>query len=163
MRVLCLDPSLRAFGWAVIENNDLIDGGCIVTKKAKGMKVSDADTEALSQIAKTLKAILEKYPCEKIVFENSVGSKSSRANQALGYVKGLVIAACIFYGSDFTAIKSKSIKKHLTTNNNATKDEVLFKVKEIFKSFDKKVGHLPKFKLYAVSDAAAVFLGLESE
>jgi Holliday junction resolvasome RuvABC endonuclease subunit len=161
MKILCLDPSLRAFGWAVIENNDFIDGGCIETKPVKGKKITDADTDALSFIATSLKDILTKYKCQKIVFENAVGSKSGRANQSLAYVKGLVVAICVFHGVEFETIKAKSVKKKLTLNNNATKSDVLIEVQKNFKSFDKKVGHLPKFKLYAVSDAAAVFLGLD--
>jgi Holliday junction resolvasome RuvABC endonuclease subunit len=161
MNILCLDPSLRAFGWAVISNNDVVDGGCIVTKKVQGAKVSDSDTESLREIAQALKDILSKYPCQKVIFENPIGSKSSRANQSLSFVKGLVISACVFYGVEFTPIKAKSVKKNLTDNKDASKDEILEKVKQNFKSFDKKFAHLPKFKLYAVSDAAAVLLGLE--
>lgn len=160
MRVLCLDPSLRAFGWAIIEDGEFLSGGCIETKPIKGSKVSDSDTDALFFISKTLKEILTKTKCDKIVFENSAGSKSSRANQSLAYVKGLVISICVFYGTEHETIKAKSVKKKLTLDNNATKDAVLDEVKKSFKSFDKKVGHLPKFKLYAVSDAAAVYLGL---
>lgn len=163
MSVLCLDPSLRAFGWSVIDSDDVIDCGCIVTKKAKEGKISDSDTESLKHIATALKDILTKHSCTRIIFENPVGSKSSRANQSLSFVKGLVVSACVFHGCEFEAITAKSVKKVLTDDSDATKDQILEKVKENFKSFDKITKDWPKFKVYAASDASAVFLGLENK
>ena len=60
-----------------------------------------------------------------------------------------------------TLVKKENTRFLKMLEKVASKDEILEKVKQNFKSFDKKFAHLPKFKLYAVSDAAAVLLGLE--
>ena len=159
MSTLCLDPSLSACGWAIVENNDILAGGCIVTKKIVGEKISDSDTQRLSFIALSLKEIIAKYSPEKIIFEHPIGSKSSRANQSLSYVKGLVVSACVFSSIKFVTVRAKEVKKKVVGDSNATKDEVLEIMREKFKSFDKIVKDLAKFKMYAVADAVATYLG----
>lgn len=160
MSTLCLDPSLRAFGWAVIEGDDFVDGGCLVTKRTSG-SLNTSDIEDLVTLTTDLKNIIVKYNCNKVRFEVSVGSKSSRANQTLSYVKALVVTLCTLLEVEFEFIQAKSVKKTLVGDNSATKQQILEEVSKKFKSFDKKTSNLPKFKLYAVSDAAAVYLGLK--
>lgn len=160
MRLLCLDPSLRAFGWAVIDTtqNDILACGCIQSKKGL-VANAEADIIDLAFIAKELKSVIKSWACKKILFESAVGSKSSRANQSLSYVKGLVITAAVFSGLEYTAVTAKSVKLKLTGNADASKDEILKKVSNSLISFDNLVKDWPKFKIYAASDAAAVWLG----
>lgn len=160
MKYLCLDPSLRAFGWAVIEDDDFIDGGCIVTKSDKGKSITQSDLDSLTIITNELQLVINKFKCDVVYFEIPIGSKSNRASQALNSVKGVVIATCILSKIKFFPVSAKKVKNQLTNDNNASKEDILKKVSQNFKSFDKKTKDLPKFKLYAVSDAAAIFLGL---
>lgn len=154
MKVLCLDPSLRAYGWAIISKDDIIDGGCILTS------ADNSDSISLEAISKELKRIIQKHKPTTIIFEIAAGSKSARANQALAYVRGLTISACIFSDIPYEIIRAKQIKTLLTGDAHASKEQILDEIRKNFSSFDKIVYKMPKIKVYAVSDAAATYFGL---
>lgn len=158
MKVLCLDPSLRAFGWSIIDDSipDILAGGCITTSNTSNT-ISTSDTKSLKLIAQTLKSVIDKYSPEKIIFEDSAGSKSNRASLALGYVKGLCVALSVSHGIEFETFKAKQTKKKITDSSSAKKEEILQEIRKFLPSFDQICANLPKFKVYAVSDSAAVF------
>jgi crossover junction endodeoxyribonuclease RuvC len=162
-KILALDPSLRAFGWAVVEvtkkGKTLKGCGCIQTDTIKASLKTDSDTARLATIASVLQEVILKYKPELIVFENPVGSKSSRANQALSFVKGLVISAAIFSKLPYYTIRAKTAKKGTTGETNADKGQVMETVIVEFPEFEVLTDKWSKVKKYAASDAAAVFLG----
>lgn len=151
---LCLDPSLRAYGWAIINKGDIIAGGCIRTKPGKPYYKSDI-TSAI-HIAQELKRIILEHKPDLVLIETPIGSKSSRGSVALNLVKGITLALCVVYDKEFRNIVAKEVKSKNTGNINASKDEILKKVKQKYKSFDTIIGNSPKVVVYAVSDAAAL-------
>lgn len=155
--ILTLDPSLRAFGWAIVSANKIIACGCIKTAKSS-KRVTDSDTDRLEFISKELADQILKYNPTKIVFEHAAGSKSSRANQALAFVKGLVIGLAVAYNIPFQTVTAKEVKKGLTSNRNAEKDELQKIVIEKYPDFNEKTLKFSKEKKFAVSDAIAVYL-----
>lgn len=164
MKTLSLDPSLKASGWAIIDDKmGLLDCGCILTDNVKDQTVTNSDTQRLEYIANELKTIIKKWKPKKIIFENPVGSQSSRANQALSYLKGLVISAIVFSGIPYVAIKAKSVKMELTNDRNADKDTILLIVKKEYPNFEILTNKWTKVKTHAASDAVAVFLGYKSQ
>lgn len=159
--VLSLDPSLRAYGWAIIQDDKVLECGCIITDSIKGEIQTNSDTLRLVVIAQELHRIIEKYKAELelIVFENPVGSKSSRANQSLSYVKGITVAAATFSCIPFKTIRAKTVKKELTGESDADKqtiyEEVLIKYPEV----EQLTKGWSKAKKFAATDAVAVFMG----
>ncbi len=163
MKIIALDPSLRAFGWAVVEEKNntttLIDCGCIITESKKDSIQTNSDTVRLDEIATSLRSTIEIHKPSQLIFENPVGSKSSRANQSLSFVKGLVISAAIFSKIPYAAIKAKSVKENLTRNPDADKDTILMMVRTTYSNFDTITKGWSKVKIYAASDAVAVYMG----
>ena len=143
--VLSLDPSLRATGWSVFDHNQLIDYGCIVTKKGSGF----ADLE---KIAVTLVSLISKYSITEILFEYPAGSKSSVAAAALAAVKGIVIGIAFSHSITPKDLKARQVKKYLGVNS-AEKEDVFVEVtKRYLFSYKNKVHK------YAISDAIGIFI-----
>lgn len=161
MTILSLDPSLRAFGWAIIKDSEFVDGGCIETSQVSDSTQGDSDTAALDKLSQELKKIIDTYEIDLVIFEASGGSKSSRAIQSLAFVKGLVISACIFSNIKYKTISAKAVKKALIGKSDASKDEILEEVRKKFNLFDKKTSKLSKFKVYAIADASATYLAFD--
>lgn len=163
MKVLSLDPSLRAFGWAIIEKKSIIACGCIITENDKSKLETDSDTSNLEYIASELKTVIKTYKPKEIVFENPIGSRSSRGNQALSFVKGLVVSAAIFSGIKLVSISAKATKKKITGDQHATKDLIKSDVIKNFPEFEILTKGWSKVRTYAASDAVAVFIGYKTK
>lgn len=126
--VLLLDPSLRAFGWGVVDGKHIIDCGCIQTKAVKGKK----DMEDLSTIFLELCSIVDKLKPFEIISEMPIGSKSSRAAVSLGYTYALVVAVAARYSLPLTFVQARSVKKVVTGDPGAEKDQVALVVRDYF-------------------------------
>ena len=157
IKKLVMDPSLTAFGWAIVNGDEYIEGGCIKTKPSK----KDADHLDIifrgSYIAMTLKKLIEEHKPDEAEFEIPVGSKSSKALRALAMVEGIVISALTQHKIPFKAIMARNVKLALTGKRNAEKEEILEVVKQHF-PIDLT---LTKVELFAISDALAVHLALK--
>jgi len=185
MIILATDPSLTAFGYAVIKAEgsewDLITVGCIQTKarvKAKRRKVtvdkagtkvimpavpapylsSDWECMRLKVIADKLNELCDTHKVEAVIFEDPAGSKSAFASRALAEVKGLVIGFCIGANLPYTPVRAKVVKDKLTSNKNAEKDEIRTVVDCHFPEFEGLVAGKTKVEKEAASDACGVFL-----
>ena len=62
MKILSLDLSTKSSGWAVFENDNLIDYGCITSSSTDLIKRIQIMTNGI-------KEILEKYEINKIIAE----------------------------------------------------------------------------------------------
>lgn len=99
IRILGLDPSLAATGWAVLEvdcNNcsvtSVLDMGTITSAPSKVKKVrKSSDKLARSRaIAKRLDQVIKEYDIKVATSEIPSGAKSASAAFAFGIVTGLV-------------------------------------------------------------------------
>lgn len=162
MTYLCLDPSLRAYGWCIIQNGYLIACGCILTVPHKVLTIVESDTVRIQTISQSLAKIVNQYKPDQIVFENFVGSKSSRAMQSLSYSKAITIAVATSLNVPFVGIKAKTAKKELTSNDAAQKKEILEVVQKSFKNFDILMEKANKADIYAASDAISIYLAYKS-
>ena len=161
---LTLDPSLTAFGWAVVDDLTIIDYGCIITKKDNKIRVTSDRIRRLSLIVNTLQEVMQKYPIDIVYFEIPSGSKSNTAAIALGMIHGLVVTFCICNNVAFTPCLAKSAKKTTTGDSDGTKEAVFINVLNSFKNarklFDTK---MTKEKRFAVSDALAIYLTIKKQ
>jgi Holliday junction resolvasome RuvABC endonuclease subunit len=149
---LSLDPSIRAYGWAVLDGNKIIDLGCSPSK------LGENDITVIARHVEILNALVKKYPIEHICFECSVGSQSNKAAQALAHSKALTVAIAQIHQIPFSYFYAKEIKTLLTGNSDASKEDICKEIRKKFKSFDKKTKDWPIFKVYAASDAIAVYV-----
>jgi Holliday junction resolvasome RuvABC endonuclease subunit len=157
--ILTLDPSLTAFGWAILDKSKYVAGGCIKTKKEKGLVVR-SDHNRLKQILLVLISLRDQYKLTEVYYEVPGGSKGFRCAQALAAVRGVVLGFCVASGLKYHEVRVGDLREALLGNKNATKDEILVYVKQKIPTFTTKT--MDEATIYAVSDALAVYLGEKS-
>lgn len=89
LRVLGLDPSLTATGWAVIDYDDrtfrLVESGVIRTTAAQG------EGERLATIATAVKALCQRLAPTATGMEATFSGRYPQAAMALGMVRGVLL------------------------------------------------------------------------
>jgi len=154
--VLTLDPSLRAFGWAIVSNGKYVAGGCVKTKKKKGLIV-DSDYISLRELIEALMDLNKKYKITEVYYEVPGGSKGFRCAQTLAAVRGAVLSFCLNNALPHNEVRVIDLRKELVGNKDASKDEILACVLKKIPTFSVK--GLKDDEKYAISDALAVYLG----
>jgi len=165
MRVLLCDPSLREFGWGVVEDAVILESGCIKTETSKDKKTlkQDDTTRRVGLIARELLEIIDKYQITECRYEIPVGSKSASAVKALALIQGLMIGLLTSKNVEFSIISPRKVKLLLTGNNDAEKEDVLEVVKNHYTNFSSTTKGFPKYKLHAISDALAVGIAIDRQ
>lgn len=154
--ILCLDPSLTAFGWAVISNNIPIDFGCIKTEPSGKMlriRKGDDRVRRVSEINQRLKEVIQKYKIVLIVSEQPHGSQSAIAATSLGLVTGAVQTISDFTGIPIEWFNEADCKKNLLNKAAATKKETITAINKLYPIKWTGVG----YKDEAVADSIAVY------
>lgn len=159
MIVLALDPSLREFGWVLVNTvgNNVLRGGCIQTGKLSG-KVGESDTSRLMSIATQLSEICEESMVDEIWSEVAIGSKSSNAAKALQLCKGMIIGVAAARNLKLQFCTPQQSKKALTGNPAAEKEEVCAAVKKKLGVSAEAILKGPKYERFAIADSLAAFL-----
>lgn len=86
MRILALDLSTRSTGWAVFEETELIDYGCITASSSDLIN-------RIHKIINGLDIVLDKYEIDKIVVEEvrpEMGTQNIKTHRALMWLQGAV-------------------------------------------------------------------------
>lgn len=169
--ILTLDPSLNAFGWAIIDeqNHKIINCGCIAYPASKKTKISamkdkvigkyDQDTEIVGSIFRKIDDLIKTHKVGAIYTEVPIGSQSSRAAEALSMVKGLVICVANNNRCSLCPISPSKIKQFLSLDKNADKEVIYKIVLEKMPSFALFYPNLMnKTTRHAISDALSVYL-----
>ena len=168
--ILTLDPSLNAFGWAIIDEktNIVHNCGCIVYPASKKTNISsmkdkvigkyNQDTLVLTSIFKKLDDIIKTNKVAAIYTEVAIGSQSSRAAEALSMVKGLTISLAATNKLVIYPVSPSKIKEVLAFDRNATKEEIYAKVVEKFPTLKNfRPDLMTKVAKYGITDAISVF------
>lgn len=155
--ILYIDPSLRYTGVVIVdEKTTLIEYKCIPTEKIKDKTLSKSALDCLKikLIIDTLYELIIRYKVNKVVFELTAGSKSSRACESLALVKGAIIGLCIGCGIKYDKIPFRVMKQKFATDDK----EIVYKgVLQIFKNDKSRLDAIRnKQHRYAISDALAV-------
>jgi len=127
-----LDPSLSAFGYAVLYQHvggvpTCIDVGTWKTKiESTDGKFADR-ARRVRELGMQLVALLEEHdPVEAVYIEGlALGMKTSHGTvQTLGRVRGLVEGICLVRGLEIAEVAPATLKHVVTGRRNASKDEV---------------------------------------
>jgi Holliday junction resolvasome RuvABC endonuclease subunit len=173
MIVLTTDPSLTAFGYAVVQDDGvapvILEVGCLKTiaypqrKKGKPkppMLKSEWETLRLKEIGDKLREVCISHGVNLALYEDPAGSKNFNAIRALSEVKGLCIGLFTGLQLPFQAIRAKEVKKNLTSDIDADKEQVAAVVEhyfpDIYDSF-KEAGFTTKVQRESVYDALGVY------
>lgn len=157
MNILYSDPSLCAYGYAVLDGRGkILEGGCIRTL------ATDTDETRAGKIGQELTRIVSDYNVGKANFEKSVGAKSYNAAKALALVQGLTIGVLQAFDVPFQTFAACDIKQGLVGKRDAEKQEVLDVVVKLCPLFEASLkGIKNKTDRFAVSDSLAIYAFLK--
>jgi len=131
--VIGLDPSLAAYGWAVLDvtapRPRVLDAGCVITKKTADLRgyVFEDDAERVERIARELFRVIDGAVTRgsvQIVHEAPGGSKSSAAMKALSFAFSVTRIVCYARGIRPLGVTAGDVKRTLCGVADAEKDRV---------------------------------------
>ena len=130
LRILAIDPGSRIAGYAVIDSYknkmDLIEYGTL--------KISaDGDIEKLYKLSEFLVRIIKKFKPDNIAVEKVFFGKNAVSALKLGQVRGVILLIARQSGVEQFDYSPNEIKKAITGMGHASKDQIKFMAKQIFR------------------------------
>ena len=148
MIIMGFDPGLTNTGYAVLEkkanNITLIESGLIKPKKGK-----ELSARLFTIFSETTK-LIENFSPNLVVIENVFYGKNVQSAIKLGQAKASIMLSAEKCDVDLVDYSPREIKQSIVGNGSASKEQVAFMVKKIFKLKDEAL------KSTDVSDAIAV-------
>ncbi len=162
--ILALDPSLTAFGYAVLdEAGNVVVCGCIQTGssgKKSGIRKGDDRCRRISEVNFKLLQLIWKYNVVLIVSEQPHGSQSAVSAVAIGICLGIIQTIADTMDIALEWYGEQDCKKHISGKRSVPKDKMIELIKEAgYDVFEK----YPKYRNEAVADALAVYLLAKSQ
>ena len=127
MRIIGIDPGSRATGYGIIDGDD-------ETLMAEGVVRLDGDDDhpdRLKQIYDCLTALIREHEPDAFSIEMPVYGKNPQSMLKLGRAQAAAMMAGLNAGLPVSQYTPKEIKKSVTGNGNASKDQVRFMIKSI--------------------------------
>ncbi len=137
MRVLGIDPALNNTGWAVLENgsddcNSVLYIGH--TKNRNDLNYYDK----LANLLNDLENIILIYKPNVIAIEETFMNVNAVSSLKLGVVRGVFFASAIKHNIKICEFKPNEIKKAITGNGKADKQQVDYMVKMLIPKAEPK-------------------------
>jgi len=159
MIILGIDQSLVASGWAVLrfkgERFKFKDYGLIQPRKLRG-------DERLIYIENEVKELIGRFRPDHAVLEGYayVGKAKTTSLMQLGELGWAIRRLFVMTAIKYSIINPKTLKKQITGNGNAKKEDMIRRAKKISGA---KFGRVPKGKVDNVVDAfcLAYLAGIE--
>lgn len=155
-RVLACDPSFTAWGWAVLENHQVISTGCIRTEpEAKKRRIREGDDRArrTREIIQQLEKIISYHNVTFIVAELPHGSQNAKAAVMMGIVMGILEGFNVLRNIPLEWYSEADAKKALYGRNSASKAEVMRSIAELYDVSWTGTKYIDE----AVADALAIY------
>ncbi len=148
MIILGFDPGLTNTGYADLKkdsnNISLIESGLVRPKKGKILSAR------LFTIFSETSKLIENFCPNLVVVENVFYGKNVQSAIKLGQAKASIMLAAEKNNIDLIDYSPREIKQSIVGNGSASKEQVAFMVKKIFKIKDEAI------KSMDISDAIAV-------
>jgi len=155
-KILACDPSLTAFGWAVMEGQEIVECGCIKTNplaKKQNIRKGDDRCRRITEINTVLLGLMDKYQIKYILSEQPHGSQSAVAAIMVGIVLGIIQTIADAKGIGVEWYSEGDCKDNLLGRRSASKVEGIAAVKRIFRYRLRGIKYFDE----AVCDALAVY------
>jgi crossover junction endodeoxyribonuclease RuvC len=125
MIVLGVDPGSHATGYGVIATGEIVRlvAGGVVRPAAGGLP------ERLLAIYETLSDVLARHGPAEMAVESLFNARNARSSLILGHARGVALLAGARCGVPVAEYTPGEIKKALTGNGNASKEQVRFMVR----------------------------------
>ena len=134
MVIIGFDPGLSHTGYAVLNkegnNINLVQCGLISPKRNKSL------SERLFTIFSETNKLLEDFNPNLVVIENVFYGKNVQSAIKLGQAKASIMLSSEKYNIDMVDYTPREIKQSIVGNGAASKEQVEFMVKKIFKLDD---------------------------
>lgn len=148
MIILGIDPGLSVTGFGVVGS----EGGILKLENCGMIKTSTSLSlgERLNQIRGKLSEIIEESKVSEAACETVFLSKNFRSSMMMSHARGVVLEFLAENKVPVFEYSPREIKKSLTGNGDASKEQVCYMVKSILGEIDETV--------FDVFDALAVAL-----
>ena len=130
MRILGIDPGLAITGYACVDLDGhaaeplLVEAGVLRFPRSRPMP------DRLAQLFRDLTALIEELRPERMVVEQLFSHyKHVRTSILMGHARGVVLLAGQLGGADLDELAATEVKKAITGNGHATKQQVQHAVK----------------------------------
>jgi crossover junction endodeoxyribonuclease RuvC len=129
MRVLGLDPGLRATGWGVIEAGPsrLRHLGCGVVASPPDAPLA----RRLEALFDGLLAVIDRYAPDAAAVEETVVNTNAASSLKLGQARGVVLLAAARAGLEVGEYASRAVKRAVTGTGSASKEQVAAMVRAL--------------------------------
>jgi crossover junction endodeoxyribonuclease RuvC len=123
MRILGVDPGLSVCGYAVVEKETgpemLLEAGAVSSDDKLTIE------KRLNQIAIDFETILEKFRPDVVAIEQLYSHYAHPTTAILmGHARGVILQKCAEAGVEVKSFSATRIKKSLTGNGRASKEQV---------------------------------------
>lgn len=128
MRILGIDPGLQLCGYACLETSgdenklpvaELIEAGVLRTDSSLAIE------EKLNQIAEDAESLLKRFRPEIVAVEELYSHYAHPKTAILmGHARGVILQSCAAAGVEVRSFGATRIKKSLTGNGRASKEQV---------------------------------------
>lgn len=127
--IIGIDPGINKTGFGIISevgfSPNYIESGII--KNQQNIKQSDK----LSNIFLNVDSLIKKYKIKSIVLEETFVNSNPNTSMILGYARGVIILLAGIHNLPIYEYSPNHIKKTLTGNGHANKEQVQYMVKTI--------------------------------
>jgi crossover junction endodeoxyribonuclease RuvC len=145
--ILGIDPGTLLMGYGIIEiRNSRI---CLKEMNVLKLSVKKDNYERLQLIHRTIEKLIELYQPDEFAIEAPFFGKNVQSMLKLGRAQGVAIAAAMSFNLPVTEYSPKKVKKSITGNGNADKEQVWKMLQRIL-----LINEKPKH--YDATDALAV-------
>ena len=137
-RILGIDPGTNVLGFAFIDVTgqkfELVEMGVLTFKH-----IGEEQTDKLRYIFEQVQDLIMQYKPAEMAIEAPFFGKNPQSMLKLGRAQGVAIAAGMVNGLEIAEYMPKKIKRAVTGNGNASKEQVYGMLEGIFNTrFDQK-------------------------
>ncbi|MHC4634697.1 MAG: crossover junction endodeoxyribonuclease RuvC [Planctomycetota bacterium] len=123
MRILGIDPGLQVCGYACLEagetGEELFEAGVFRTDREAAIEVR------LNQIAGDMTAVLKRFGPEAVAVEELYSHYAHpKTSILMGHARGVILQKCAELGVEVRSFSSTRIKKSVTGNGRASKEQM---------------------------------------
>lgn len=128
-RILGIDPGTNILGFGILEVKD--KKPVVLALDVIHLKSHNEHQEKLREIFLSVQEIIENYQPEILSIESPFFGKNPQSMHKLGRAQGVAIAAAMVMGLEIFEFSPKKIKKAITGNGNASKEQVALMLESI--------------------------------
>lgn len=134
--ILGIDGSLSSTGWCVRDDDKIINGGKITTKKNPKINEFEDEDNRIVFICVNILEICKKYNIDNVCMEGQFISaiQSKKTAMQLSRLRGGITTLLKVNGKNIKYRQPSEVKKLITGRGNATKEEVAEAIIRIYEN-----------------------------